>query len=168
MKYQLMLAVMIICLWGFAPIRPAHPGTLRASSLYGYGRCLVNGNGEMELIGRAAHVGFTFRGKECAVYASVPDASGHNYLQYELDGVYQKKVRIAGNNPKPLLITTTTAGVHTVWIYKNTEATSGPVFIDKITGDDAKPVKKAGTMMSSSATALPAGRPGGYSVLTLA
>lgn len=106
MKYQLVLAVIMIGLEGssvaetpavavhsirIAPTRPAHAGTLRASSLYGYGRCLVNGNGQMELISSAAHVGFTFRGKECAVYASVPDASGHNYLQYELDGVYQKK-----------------------------------------------------------------------------
>jgi lysophospholipase L1-like esterase len=157
MKCQLMLAVMPICLWASSAASPvvagssmatvgsrlASAGTLRASSLYGYGRCLVNGNGQMELISSAAHVGFTFRGKECAVYASVSDASGHSFLQYELDGVYQKKVRISGNNPNPLLITTTTAGVHTVWIYKNTEATSGPVFIDRITGDDPKPIKKA-------------------------
>ena len=143
MKCQLLLAVMIICLGGSPPTRPAYAGILRASSLYGYGRCLVNGNGQLELISSAAHAGFTFQGKECAVYASVPDASTHNFLQYELDGVYQKKVRISGNNPAPLLITATAAGMHTVWIYKNTEATSGPVFIDKITGDDPKPIKKA-------------------------
>jgi hypothetical protein len=47
---------------GIAPIRPAHPGTLQGSSLYGYGRCLVNGNGQLELISGAAHAGFTFRG----------------------------------------------------------------------------------------------------------
>ena len=143
MKCQLMLAVMIIGLGGSSPTRTAYAGILRASSLYGYGRCLVNGNGQLELISSAAHAGFTFQGKECTVYASVSDASGHNFLQYELDGVYQKKVRIAGNNPAPLLITATTAGVHTVWIYKNTEAASGPVFIDKITGDNLKPIKKA-------------------------
>jgi lysophospholipase L1-like esterase len=143
MKCQLMLAVMIIGLGGSSPTRTAYAGILRASSLYGYGRCLVNGNGQLELISSAAHAGFTFQGKECTVYASVSDASGHSYLQYELDGVYQKKVRIAGNNPAPLLITAATAGVHTVWIYKNTEAASGPVFIDKITGDNLKPIKKA-------------------------
>ena len=150
MKYQLTLAAMVLYLWAYPsiasaghPIAPERPGTLQASSLYGYGRCLVNGNGQLELISSAAHAGFTFEGKECAVYASVPDASGHNFLQYELDGVYQKKVRISGNNPAPLLITAATAGMHTVWIYKNTEAMSGPVFIDKITGDDPKPIKKA-------------------------
>ena len=152
MKYQLVLTVMIICLWASSPAspvvagslastvcsRPESDGTLQASSLYGYGRCLVNGKGQMELISSAAHAGFTFRGKECAVYASVPDASGHNYLQYELDGVYQNKVRIAGNNPNPLLIRATTTGMHSIWIYKNTEAMSGPVFIDKITGERSK------------------------------
>jgi lysophospholipase L1-like esterase len=156
MKCQLTLAVMVIGLWASSPAspvvagslvstvcsRPESDGTLQGSFLYGYGRCLVNGSGQIELISSAAHVGFTFRGRECTVYASVTDASGHNYLQYELDGVYQKKVRVSGNNPNPLLITTTTAGVHTVWIYKNTEATSGPVFIDKITGDDPKPIKR--------------------------
>ena len=153
MKCQLTLAAMVLCLWAHPSLAPAaghptspnriRPGTLQASSLYGYGRCLVNGNGQLELISSAAHAGFTFLGKECAVYASVADASGHNFLQYELDGVYQKKVRVSGKDPAPLLITATTAGIHTVWIYKNTEATSGPVFIDKITGDDPKPIKKA-------------------------
>jgi lysophospholipase L1-like esterase len=142
MKCQLTLAAMVLCLWASpSPARP--PGTLPASSLYGYGRCLVNDKGQMELISSAAHVGFTFRGQGCTVYASVSDASGHNFLQYELDGVYQNKVRISGNTSIPLVIRATTTGVHTIWIYKNTEAMSGPVFIDKITGDDLKPIKKA-------------------------
>jgi hypothetical protein len=141
---------------------------LPASSLYGYGRCLVNGNGQLELISSAAHAGFTFQGKECVVYASVSDASGHNFLQYELDGVYQKKVRISGKDPNPLLITATGAGVHTVWIYKNTEATSGPVFIDKITGDDLKPIKKAkGTIDRVHRQQHYLRRPGGHLRLAL-
>jgi hypothetical protein len=33
-------------------------------------------------------------------------------------------------------------GMHTVWIYKATEAHTGPIFIEKITGQDLKPLKR--------------------------
>jgi len=155
MKLQLTLAAMVVCLAGstmakhparvtypIALTRPLPGGTLPASSLYGYGRCLVNGKGQLELIGSAAHAGFSFNGQQCAVYASVPNPSGHAYLQYELDGVYQKKVRVSGNDTSALVITATTAGTHTVWLYKNTEALTGPVFIDRITGSLLKPLQE--------------------------
>jgi hypothetical protein len=31
------------------------------------------------------------------VFAYLTDTTAHNYLQYELDGVYQKRIRIVGN-----------------------------------------------------------------------
>ena len=41
----------------------------------------------------------------------------------------------------PLVITASGEGLHTVWIYKATEAHTGPIFIEKIAGKDLKPLK---------------------------
>ncbi len=89
----------------------------------------------LKLVSSAAHLGFTFTGKECTVYAFVSAGSGHNYLQYELDGVYQQKIKVQGGGVQPLTIAATGGGTHTVWLYKNTEAQTGPVYIQKITGE---------------------------------
>jgi hypothetical protein len=110
--------------------------TLRGSALPFYGRCWVNG-GQAELIGSASHVGFSFSGKECAVYTA-----GRGYLQYELDGVYQKRIKVSVADGRPLLITASKAGTHRVWIYKTTEATSGPIFIAQIRGKGLRPLKE--------------------------
>jgi hypothetical protein len=72
------------------------------------------------------------------VYASLPEGMGHNYLQYEVDGVYQKRIKISKDNNTPVHLTATGNGKHEVWIYKATEATTGPVFIEKITGRHLK------------------------------
>jgi hypothetical protein len=90
------------------------------------------GAGEVELIGSAVHFGFQFSGTNCAVFLRLGDTAGHQYLQYELDGVYQGRVRVA--DQRPFVIRTGSTGLHTVWVYKATEATSGPIFIQKIVG----------------------------------
>jgi len=115
-------------------------GTLPASELSPYGRFLFNDQKHVELISSAAHFGFRFQGKECQVFAYLNDINAHNYLQYELDGVYQKRVRIEGNNKRPFIISASADGEHTVWIYKATEAHSGPIFIEKITGESLQPI----------------------------
>ncbi len=119
----------------FADKLPSSPGnTLPATALHPFGRYIYNEEHQLELIGSAVHFGFRFLGKECQVDAFINDANGHNYLQYVLDGVYQKKIRIEGNARRPLIIEAGSAGMHTVWVYKATEATTGPIFIEKIIG----------------------------------
>jgi lysophospholipase L1-like esterase len=108
--------------------------TLPAASLHPYGRVMVTDRGHIELISSAAHVGFTFQGDECQVSAYIIDPEGHNYLQYELDGVYQKRVKITGQDKRPIIINAKGNGTHTVWLFKATEAYVGPIFIEKITG----------------------------------
>src|SRR5881394_1771562 len=71
--------------------------TLTAQALKPYGRCFIDKEQNLELISSAVHFGFSFTGKECVIYASGNDAAGHNYLQYELDGVYQKRLKVAGD-----------------------------------------------------------------------
>jgi lysophospholipase L1-like esterase len=115
----------------------AGKSVLGAKELLPYGRTdLVNN--QLELISSAVHFGFSFEGSECEIYISVPDWMDHNYLQYELDGVYQKRIKISKDQKQPIRLPALNGGKHTVWIYKATEATTGPVFIEKISGKNLK------------------------------
>jgi hypothetical protein len=115
---------------------------LPATALQPYGRYIRNDAQQLELVSTAVHFGFTFEGKQAQIYASVPDAGGHNYLQYELDGVYQKRIKVPGNATAPFVIIAPTEGRHTVWVYKATEAHTGPIAIEKVTGKNVKTIEK--------------------------
>ncbi|HVG40012.1 MAG TPA: GDSL-type esterase/lipase family protein [Chitinophagaceae bacterium] len=117
------------------------PAELSATSLQFYGRHLVNEKGSVELISSGVHFGVMFEGTECRLFASIPNINGHNYLQYELDGVYQKRIKINGKEQQPLVIKTS-KGKHTLWIYKATEAHTGAIEVQKITGEGISAIKK--------------------------
>ncbi len=107
--------------------------SLSATSLQPTGRYRINANKHLELISSAAHVGFSFEGTRCLVYTNLP-AGGHSYLQWELDGKYQERVRIEANNEEPIEILAPHKGRHTVWLYKATEAHTGPIALERIRG----------------------------------
>lgn len=111
--------------------------TLHANDLQPYGRTAITDD-KLELISSAVHFGFSFEGDGCDVFASLPAGMDHNYLQYELDGVYQKKIRISKNESHPIHFAASASGRHSIWIYKATEATTGPVFIERITGKNLR------------------------------
>ncbi|AMR31935.1 hypothetical protein A0256_11125 [Mucilaginibacter sp. PAMC 26640] len=115
--------------------------TLTAKKLNPYGRYYYNANKELELISSAVHFGFSFEGTTCKIYTSLPDEHAHSYLQYELDGVYQKRIRVEGNPKEPITIIAPTAGKHEVWIYKCTEAATGAILISKIAAEHIKSLK---------------------------
>jgi lysophospholipase L1-like esterase len=117
--------------------------TLPAASLHPFGRVIINDVGHIELISSAAHVGFTFQGDECQVMAHINDLEGHNYLQYELDGVYEKRITIQGKDNQPIIIHAKDNGQHTVWLYKATEAHTGPIFIEKIIGKQLHAIQRS-------------------------
>jgi len=108
---------------------------LPAAGLHPYGRYWRTDNNDIELISSAVHFGFRFSGTQCALYAYINNGAGHNYLQYELDGVYQRRIKIEDSSRQPVVIKAGKPGIHTVWVYKATEAQTGPVFIQKITGE---------------------------------
>lgn len=112
--------------------------TLAAAKLKPYGRFRFTSAQKLELISSAVHFGFSFEGNSCALYTSIPDVNGHNYLQYELDGVYQKRILVSGKSTEPILINAPTSGKHQIWIYKATEAHTGPIFISKIVAEKVK------------------------------
>ncbi len=117
--------------------------TLPATGLQPYGRFVINQDQQLEMISSAMHFGFSFEGTQCQIVASIPNANGHNYLQYELDGVYQKRIKIVGNADQPIDITAPAGGRHQVWVYKATEAHTGPIFIQKITGNKLKSLQES-------------------------
>ena len=112
--------------------------TIFATQLKPIGRTVVNSQHNLELITSAAHFGFSFKGTACAVYASIAAIGQHNYLQYEVDGVYQKRIRIDGGTTAPVIIKADGPGKHRVWIYKATEAHTGAIIIEKIAAPGIK------------------------------
>jgi len=146
MKYKVIHSAFILFLLCCNCSLPKNATTtdevLHASSLFPFGRYAWNEKQDLELISSAINFGFSFSGKECKVFAYLADTTAHNYLQYELDGVYQKRIKIAGNERTPFTIDGGHEGTHTVWIYKATEAHTGPIFIEKITGQNLKSLKR--------------------------
>jgi lysophospholipase L1-like esterase len=118
--------------------------TISAVNLRPIGRTLINNQHNLALITSGAHFGFSFKGNECVIYVNIADAGGHNYLQYELDGTYQKRIRINGSLKEPIIIKADGAGTHHIWIYKATEAQTGALIFSKITANSIKalPVPK--------------------------
>ena len=103
--------------------------SLPATAMHPFGRSRINEQHDLELISSACQVGFSFESESINLEVSLPSWLHHNYIQYELDGVYQKRIRINSSNKKPVVIIAQSKGKHTVWIYKATEAHTGAVII---------------------------------------
>ena len=113
---------------------------LPASKMDPVGRTTTDSGVFVNLISSASNVGFRFRDASCTILVHAGKGHHHNYIQYELDGVYQKRIRIEGSVSDPLVITAPNDGVHTVTIYKTTEAHTGPVIINKVGGQHIKSI----------------------------
>ena len=118
----------------------ANPGLLKAKQLKPFGRYLFNSTGQLELISSAVHFGFSFSGSKCALYVGLNDPNAHSYLQYELDGVYPKRLRVEGSAEVPTVIPVTGEGKHTIWIYEGTEAHTGDIIVEKVAASGTKPL----------------------------
>jgi len=173
MKNFYLAITLLIIFFAGTPEKFSPSTDLPASQLQPYGRYRITNN-HVELISSASHVGFKFKGSECNVLAYITDSSGHNYLQYELDGKYIGRVKIDGKLKKPFTIKASGKGMHSVWLYKATEAGTGPIFIEKITGNelevlkrsDAPPIEFIGNSITCGAAAdpseVPCGSTGAY------
>ena len=117
------------------------PDSLDAKDLVPYGRTRYSNENGLELISSAVHFGFSFEGRRCEIYTSLPSWLNHNYLQYELDGDYQGRIRISKDASQPITIKAPRGGKHVIWIYKATEATTGPIYIKNITGEKVKSIQ---------------------------
>ena len=113
---------------------------LQASSIVPVGRYVINEKGQLALISSAVHFGFSFEGNECRLNVNLPYKEAHNYIQYELDGVYKERVRIEGDTINSIVIRAPKGGTHKVWIYKATEAHTGDILVNSISGSHIKPL----------------------------
>lgn len=136
---QLVVAAFLVLLEGDVS---GYAQTLPAVDLHPYGRYLRTDSQGIELISSAVHFGFSFSGRQCALYAYIGETTRHNYLQYELDGVYQKRIMIEGGGREPVIIKAGSGNRHSVWIYKATEAMTGPIYITKVTGEGLKALQR--------------------------
>lgn len=103
---------------------------LPASALQPFGRTDLQEEG-LALVSSAANIGFSFEGSECRMRVTLPPWLDHNYLQYEMDGEYMGRLRISAKDTV-IGFYATSESRHTVWIYKATEAHTGPIFIKQI------------------------------------
>lgn len=95
----------------------------------------------LELISSGSHFAFSFSGTGCKVYCSLADWQTSAYIQYEVDGNYKERIKISKGSVQPISIKVSGSGKHTVQVYKATEAHSGPVYIEKITGNEVQAVQ---------------------------
>ncbi|HEU4607967.1 MAG TPA: cellulase family glycosylhydrolase, partial [Chitinophagaceae bacterium] len=115
--------------------------SLKGKDLYPVGRTAITSDGALELISSASYFAFSYEGDSCQLFVSLDSLQDHNYLQYEIDAVYQKRIRISGKDNAPLTLAAAGEGKHTIRIYKTTEAQTGPLFIQRIQGDNLAPIK---------------------------
>jgi lysophospholipase L1-like esterase len=143
-KFRLtVIAFYIVCAGCFV-FKPgsAPVSTLPASAFHPFGRSIINDQQNLELISSACQVGFSFEGTTFSMQLSLPSWLHHNYLQYELDGVYQKRIRIDSASKAPLVITAPAAGKHTIWIYKATEAHTGAIILHSVNAQHIKALQR--------------------------
>lgn len=141
--YSLLAAAALLIAGCKSPGAQVTPvSSLSASDLHPFGRSVLSDSLGLEMIGSAVHFGFSFTGTECRLYTALAAPEAHNYLQYELDGQYQHRIRVNGQDSLPVIIEAPSEGRHTVWVYKATEAHTGPIFIKKIEADEVQPLEK--------------------------
>src|SRR6059058_1687828 len=113
-------------------------GSLSADQLLPIGRTALTG-GRLELISSAVHFSVSFEGSQCLLYAGLRAGQDHNYLQYEIDGVYQMRLRVSQTDTV-FILAAAGSGRHQLNVYKATEAQSGPIFIEKLVGRNLQPI----------------------------
>jgi lysophospholipase L1-like esterase len=109
-----------------------------------HGRTVYDTNNDLVLITAASYAEFKFSGDSCIVYLQNKTYPGdYNYVAIELDNIYKGRLKVDGTEPKPYIINATTlANVHTLRIYKATEASNGNVVLTEIKAAWLKAVKQ--------------------------
>lgn len=120
----------------------------KSSTFLCQGRFEKLSNDNVVLIGTASSVSFNFTGNKCAIsLQSVDSWEHHNYVSLVLDGKYIGKLRIEKGVAQSFpIIITSNKKIHTLEIYKTTEAHSGGILFGgttaKLTSITSKKRKK--------------------------
>lgn len=132
------------------------------------GRVEKLANNTVVLIGTASSVSFNFTGNNCAISLQSVDSYEHNnYISLVLDGKYIGKLRIEKGAAQSFPIkTTSNKKVHTLEIYKTTEAHSGGILfagttarLTSITSKKKKKIEFIGDSITCGAASDPSDVP---------
>lgn len=120
--------------------------TQHKNSTYLAGNELIEYHGRIEkisdhhvaLIGSASSATMAFKGENCELMLK-SGTDRHNYINVELDGKYLGRFRIE-NKTKPFkIVTESIAEIHSVSVYKATEAASGSIVFEGINAEELVP-----------------------------
>lgn len=89
------------------------------------------------LVGPGAAVTFRFKGSDCAVALKSMTAN-HNYVALELDGTYQGRIRVESELKNYKIAVKAKKNIHTLTIYKATEAGNGAIAVEDIKANIVK------------------------------
>ncbi len=101
------------------------------------GRTFADESGNTYLIGSASSLKFAFHGDQCKVWLrNAAAGQDYNYISLVVDGVHQPRQAIRFTSQTPIDITPEPSeDIHTVELYKETEAFNGAIIISKIEVD---------------------------------
>ncbi|NTW25341.1 MAG: SGNH/GDSL hydrolase family protein [Lentimicrobium sp.] len=107
-----------------------------------HGRTIVNPSGELELISSASFVEFQFEGELCKIsLRNIAQKGEYNYVSVEIDDEYQGRLRVSGDKSRLFTIKPLKeSALHTLRIYKATEAHTGVVAFGGVQALDIEPV----------------------------
>jgi hypothetical protein len=102
-----------------------------------HGRTWVDNTGLRYLIGSASSLRCMFYGDRCRVWMqNAAPGEDYNYISIVIDGVRQPRTALRLDSLSPVEVIPATPGpVHTLEVYKETEAVNGAVIISQIEAD---------------------------------
>jgi lysophospholipase L1-like esterase len=112
------------------------------SNLFYYqGRTEVLKDSTVALISPGAYVASTFKGSSCEVFLK-GEFEPYNYVSFELDGKYLGRIKIESDSLRPYLVNVpSTNEVHTLKIFKESEASNGTVLFGGLRVEKVVPYK---------------------------
>jgi len=133
-KHKFVLLLLVCFANAFAANTPA-------TGLYTIeGRTEITNDQKIILIGSASSVGFKFSGNTCNLSLQAVDTWEHyNFVVFELDGKYLRRQRIE-STAGSYTITANETGIHTLRIFKATEAANGNLVFSGATAQKLLPM----------------------------
>lgn len=102
-----------------------------------HGRTWEDNTGYRYLIGSASSLQFKFYGNQCRIWMqNAAPGSDYNYISLVIDGERQPRTALRLDSLSPVDVIPTSPGpIHTIELYKETEAINGAVIISQVEAD---------------------------------
>jgi len=134
-RYLLLLAALVIVLLANCSKKPGME-IINANDkrLNWMGRTFSDEDGVRYLVGSSSSLRFRFYGDKCLVWMlNVAPPGEYNYISWTIDGIHHQRIPVSSDKHTPLEIESqSSAEIHDVAVYKETEPSCGLVAISKI------------------------------------